>query len=226
MTQRWARTVQCANCAEDRRVSTVARVVDVPAHMQRRLGSPQIGSSTSSGRLEEGFFRTPLHGVESRLSGELLGGLDGQQLLVVEGSRCQFISMICDHTHLVSEHVSNTTTTTTTTTATTTTAAAAAAAAAGEMVWRARRVFWDNLTKRARVSPLIQAGQCPRMSGVGNTTHQNTLQHATTRNNTATHHHTAESQQRNNTTTRQQRKKNILEYRAAVLVTGSCLGTV
>ena len=57
-------------------------VVDVPALMQRRPGSPQISSSSSLSATEVGFslyfngiFRTPQEGA-----------LDGQRLLVVEGS--------------------------------------------------------------------------------------------------------------------------------------------
>ena len=43
----------------------------------------------------------------SDVSPDFLGALDGLQLFVVDGSR----SMICGHTHLVSEPASTTTTT-------------------------------------------------------------------------------------------------------------------
>ena len=77
-------------------------------------GKFSVGSWTSSGRCEEGFFRrflrhfrTPPHGVESLSSGEFFGSLDGQQLFVVKGSRCTISDDLWTNTSRLRARVQN-----------------------------------------------------------------------------------------------------------------------
>ena len=95
------RTSHRTNCAENRGDFTGAvLVVHVAVIMQRQSEVPQSSSSTElHGGLEAGqiglftvfslcFYDSVHLDVASRGPGEFSGALDGEQLLVVDGSRC------------------------------------------------------------------------------------------------------------------------------------------
>ena len=84
-------------------VQTTGAVVDVAVIVQRQVPAVLRDIWRSSDSFIDGVFRARLSEffetfsdsvVESPFCADFLGALDGQQLLVIESSRCQFISAI------------------------------------------------------------------------------------------------------------------------------------
>ena len=121
--------------------------------MRARATSSSYGGGGGGGGFAafRGRFRTPsIWTMRTQLSGDFLGALDGQHVLVIEGSRCQLASRDMLWTNTC---VSLTVTTTMTTTIMTTTTTTQPPQPPGS------RISWPNTAGSDAGTPLGPAGE-------------------------------------------------------------------